>query len=132
MDSIFKVLLGVELSTLVGLEESKAFSKAIDEASTQTLYRIFDLSWKVKKFLNVGSEALMKKNVKLIKDFIDNVINKRIEQISTQKGDFVSHVYELQVNYYAVYVFAYQKYTLFTFVFEYARFLFFSFFILCL
>jgi Cytochrome P450 len=104
MDSIFEVLLGVELSTLVGPEESKAFSKAIDESSSQTLYRIFDLFWKVKKFLNVGSESQMKKNVNLIKDFIDNVINKRIDQISTQKGDFVSHLYDSEVSYSALYV----------------------------
>lgn len=91
MDSIFKVLLGVELSALAGSEQSKVFSRAIDEASCQTLHRIFDISWKVKRFLNIGSEAQMKKNVKLIKDFIDDVINKRIKQISTQKGNFVSH-----------------------------------------
>jgi hypothetical protein len=52
----------------------------------------------------------VKKKVSLIKSFIDNVINKRIDRISTQKGDFVSHLYDSQVNYYVMYV-----YTLFTF-----------------
>ncbi|KAJ3684277.1 hypothetical protein LUZ61_013441 [Rhynchospora tenuis] len=87
LDAIFKVGFGVELSTLSGLEESKAFSKAIDEASRQTLYRIFDPTWKVKKFLNIGSEAEMKQSVKLIEDFINNVIDKKIDQMNSQKKD---------------------------------------------
>ncbi|KAJ4759432.1 Cytochrome P450 704C1 [Rhynchospora pubera] len=90
MDSIFKVGFGVDLGTLSGLEESKAFAKAFDDASAQSLYRVFDVFWKIKRFFNIGSEAKMKKDVKLLNDFINNVIDKKTEKISTQKGDFMN------------------------------------------
>lgn len=71
-------------------KRAKHSRRHFDEASAQTLYRVFDIFWNVKRFLNIGAEARMKKNVKLIDDFIYNMIDKKIEQMSTQKGDFVS------------------------------------------
>ncbi|KAJ4811902.1 Cytochrome P450 704C1 [Rhynchospora pubera] len=87
MDSIFKVGFGVELGVLSGLEEGKAFSNAFDEASCQILYRYFDVFWKVKRFLNVGSEAKMKKNVQLIDDFVYAVISRKTKQLAEQGED---------------------------------------------
>jgi N-glycosylase/DNA lyase len=98
MDSIFKVGFGVDLGTLSDVEESKTFSKAFDEASAQTLYRVFDIFWQIKRFLNIGAEARMKKNVKLLNDFINNVIEKKIKQMySTQKEEFVSFLLDFVI-----------------------------------
>ncbi|XP_078154147.1 cytochrome P450 704B1-like [Carex rostrata] len=89
MDSIFKIGFGVELGVMSRLEEGKAFSKAFDEASCQIIYRYFDIFWKVKRFLNVGSEATMKKNIQLIDDFVYAVINRRIKQLTEQGLDIL-------------------------------------------
>ena len=90
MDSIFKIGFGIELGVLSGLEEGKAFSKAFDEASCQILYRFFDIFWKVKRFLNIGLEATMKKNLQLIDDFVYTVIDRKTKQMTEQGQDMVS------------------------------------------
>lgn len=93
MDSIFKIGFGVELGVLSGLEEGIAFSKAFDEASCQIVYRYFDVFWKAKRFLNVGSEAKMKKNILLIDDFVYEVISRKIKLWTEQGKDTVSIQY---------------------------------------
>ncbi|XP_078166896.1 cytochrome P450 704C1-like [Carex rostrata] len=89
MDSIFKIGFGVELGVLSGLEKGKAFSKAFDEASCQILYRFFDIFWKVKRFLNIGLEATMKKNLQLIDDFVYTVIDRKTKQMTEQGQDML-------------------------------------------
>ncbi|KAJ3697589.1 hypothetical protein LUZ61_001294 [Rhynchospora tenuis] len=84
LDSILKVGFGVELGVLSGLEEGKAFSKAFEEASCQIVYRFVDIFWKVKRFLNIGSESKMKKNIQLLDDFVYGVINKKSKQLAEQ------------------------------------------------
>lgn len=99
LDSIFKVGFGVELDTLSGSnEEGRKFAKAFDDSSCQLLRRFLDVSWKVKRFLNIGSEAEMKRNIKLIDDFVYKLIDKKSEQMSKQRGDFVSHLMSSQVS----------------------------------
>ncbi|KAI4977225.1 hypothetical protein ZWY2020_052015 [Hordeum vulgare] len=71
MDSIFKVGLGFELNTLSGSDESSIrFSKAFDEANSLVYYRYVDMFWQVKRHLNIGSEAKLKKNIQIIGDFV--------------------------------------------------------------
>ncbi|WOL05707.1 Cytochrome P450 [Canna indica] len=85
LDSIFKVGFGVELDTLSGSnEEGKIFSKAFDDSSAQVMQRYFDVFWKVKRFLCIGSEARMKTSIKLVDDFVYKLIDAKIEQESTQ------------------------------------------------
>lgn len=93
LDSIFKVGFGVELDTLSGSnKEGRVFAKAFDDSSSQLLRRYFDALWKVKKFLNVGLETKMRKDIKLIDDFVYKQIAIKIEQMSKQKDDFVSNI----------------------------------------
>ncbi|XP_073000900.1 cytochrome P450 704C1-like isoform X1 [Typha latifolia] len=88
LDSIFRIGFGCELGVLSGSNnEGKAFAKAFDEANCQLLTRYFDVFWKIKRFLNIGSEAIMKKNVKLIDDFVYKVIDRKIEQMSKQQQE---------------------------------------------
>ncbi|MQL86415.1 hypothetical protein Taro_018959 [Colocasia esculenta] len=85
MDSIFEVGFGENLDILSGSrEDAYAFAKAFDDASSLTLKRCFDLSWKMKRLLNVGSEAALKRNVKVIDGFVYKVIRRRREQMATR------------------------------------------------
>lgn len=90
LDSIFKVGFGVELSTLSGSSnEGRAFAKAFEDSSAQVFVRYFDVLWKFKRFLNVGSEAQMKKNLKVIDNFIYKLIDAKIQQKSKYGVEFV-------------------------------------------
>ncbi|KAL0304158.1 UNVERIFIED_CONTAM: cytochrome [Sesamum radiatum] len=60
LDSVFKVVLGVDLDSMRGTNEGSQFSKAFDEASEKTCFRYVDMTWPMKKFLNIGSEATLK------------------------------------------------------------------------
>ena len=70
LDSIFKVGFGVELNCLEGTsKEGNEFLKAFDD-SNAFIYRCYvDPLWKLKRFLNIGSEASLKKNVQIIDRF---------------------------------------------------------------
>ncbi|KAI5421415.1 hypothetical protein KIW84_045014 [Lathyrus oleraceus] len=90
LDSIFKVAFGTELDSMCGTnEEGKNFANAFDSASALTLYRYVDVFWKIKKFLNIGSEAELKKNTQLLNEFIIKLINTRIQQMKNSNGDSV-------------------------------------------
>jgi cytochrome P450 len=92
LDSIFKVGFGVSLGVLSGCsdEGAAAFARAFDDASEQLLYRFFDLSWKVKRLLNISSEAAMKRSIRTIDGFVYGVIDRKIEQMGRDQQEFVS------------------------------------------
>lgn len=86
LDSIFKVGFGTELNTLSGSnEEGNRFAEAFDDSSALTFYRYFDLFWKLKKLLNIGSEAVLMEKSKVLDQFVYNVIESKKEQISSQQ-----------------------------------------------
>ncbi|PIA49873.1 hypothetical protein AQUCO_01300546v1 [Aquilegia coerulea] len=84
MDSIFEVGFGVKLETLSGSKE-ESFSKAFDDCSALTLWRYVDISWKIKKFFNIGSEALIRKNLAIIDDFVYKIIHTKTKQRSESR-----------------------------------------------
>ncbi|CAN6268973.1 unnamed protein product [Urochloa humidicola] len=89
LDSIFKVGFGVNLGSLSRCsEEGAAFARAFDDASEQVLYRFFDVFWKVKRLLNIASEAAMKRSVRTINDFVYAVIDRKIEQMGGNHQEF--------------------------------------------
>lgn len=88
LDSIFKVAFGVELDSMCGTsEEGAEFSSAFDDASAMTLWRYVDVFWKIKNFLNIGSEAALKKNIKVIDNFVYKLIRRKIKQMHNSTGD---------------------------------------------
>ncbi|XP_075484209.1 cytochrome P450 704C1-like [Primulina tabacum] len=87
LDSVFKVVLGVDLDSMRGTDEGTQFSKAFDEASEMTCYRYVDMSWPIKKFLNVGSEATLKRCMKIVDSFVYKVIQSKTEQMNKPKDD---------------------------------------------
>ncbi|KAK4385086.1 cytochrome [Sesamum angolense] len=102
LDSVFKVVLGVDLDSMRGTNEGSQFSKAFDEASEMTCFRYVDMTWSIKKFLNIGSEATLKKCMKIVDGFVYKVIQSKIEQMSkpnenltVNKGDILSRFLEM-------------------------------------
>ncbi|KAG5009309.1 hypothetical protein AAZX31_07G079300 [Glycine max] len=88
LDSIFHVAFGTELDSMCGSnQEGKIFADAFDTSSALTLYRYVDVFWKIKKFLNIGSEARLKKNTEVVMEFVFKLINTRIQQMQTSKVD---------------------------------------------
>ncbi|XWS32291.1 hypothetical protein CRYUN_Cryun23aG0147300 [Craigia yunnanensis] len=79
MESIFKVGFGIDLNCMdwSNTEEGTTFMKAFDDASESVNLRFIDPLWKLKKSLNVGSEASLKKNIKVIDNFIHNAISTK-------------------------------------------------------
>lgn len=88
LDSIFRVAFGVELDSMCGSnEEGKKFSDAFDNASEMTLWRYVDISWKIKRALNIGSEAKLRDNIRTIDEFVYKLIHRKTEQMSRPEAD---------------------------------------------
>ncbi|KAE9460036.1 hypothetical protein C3L33_08051, partial [Rhododendron williamsianum] len=87
LDSIFKVAFGVELDSMCGSsEEGTKFSNAFDDSSAMTLRRYVDVFWSIKKALNMGAEAELKKNIKVIDDFVYKLIRSK-EKVAQEIKD---------------------------------------------
>ncbi|KAK0595998.1 hypothetical protein LWI29_011857 [Acer saccharum] len=87
-DSIFKVGFGVELNAVSGSNEfGNHFAKAFDDSNSIVFWRYVDPFWKLKRFLNIGLEASLKKNIKVIDDFIYELFRYKKEQLKNEKLD---------------------------------------------
>ncbi|KAI3942344.1 hypothetical protein MKW92_041481 [Papaver armeniacum] len=82
---------------LLGREEqgSQSVHEGLDDANELTYWRYCDLFWKLKRSFNIGSEATLKKNIKIVDNFVYEVIqNKRellsIEGYINEKEDILS------------------------------------------
>ncbi|KAL2903992.1 hypothetical protein RDABS01_002702 [Bienertia sinuspersici] len=87
LDSICKVGFGVEIGTLAADLPENSFARAFDTANIIVTLRFIDPLWKIKKFLNVGSEALLSESIRIIDDFTYSVIRKRKAEIEAAKTD---------------------------------------------
>ncbi|KAM5555667.1 hypothetical protein ABKV19_023541 [Rosa sericea] len=88
LDSIIKILLGIELDSMSGKdEEGNRFSHAFESGQEATLYRLIDMFWKIKRFLNIGKEAELKKNIKEVDHFLYKLINSKIETTQNPEDD---------------------------------------------
>ncbi|KAL0913880.1 hypothetical protein M5K25_017372 [Dendrobium thyrsiflorum] len=88
MDSIFKVGFGVELETLSGTDDlGVAFSRAFDEANHMVFRRYVDIFWKAKRNFNIGLEAQLKRNLKVIDEFVFQLIQRKREQMESRHND---------------------------------------------
>lgn len=81
LDSICKVGFGVEIRTLAPSLPDNGFAKAFDAANITVTLRLIDPLWKIKKFLRVGSEAILDESIKIIDDFTYSVIYRRKKEI---------------------------------------------------
>ncbi|XVF33464.1 hypothetical protein REPUB_Repub17cG0170500 [Reevesia pubescens] len=85
MESIFKVGFGIDLNCMdwSSNEEGTTFLKAFDDANESVSLRYIDPLWKLKRFLNIGSEASLKKNIKIIDYFIHTIISTKKKLLAT-------------------------------------------------
>lgn len=77
LDSICKVGFGVEIGTLTPNLPENRFARAFDNANIIVTLRFIDPLWKLKKILNVGSEALLDQSIKTVDEFTYSVIRRR-------------------------------------------------------
>ncbi|KAL6127034.1 hypothetical protein ACLB2K_075079 [Fragaria x ananassa] len=104
LDSIVKILLGIDLDTMSATNnEGIRFANALAYASGSIIYRVGDVFWRIKRFLNIGTEAAIRKNMKVLDDFIYNLINIKIEKLHKseeqdeqplKRRDFISKLLE--------------------------------------
>ncbi|PRQ57681.1 putative abieta-7,13-dien-18-ol hydroxylase [Rosa chinensis] len=86
LDSMFKVGFGIELNCLEGSsKDGIEFMKAFDESTALTYWRYVDPFWQLKRFLNIGCEAALKKYVKVIHDFVHQHIRRKRELLAVKK-----------------------------------------------
>lgn len=92
--SLFEVGLGIDLNHMEKLsDEGTIFAKAFDDANELVFTRFFyPVIWELQRFLNIGSEAVFKKNVKIVDNFVYNVINTKRELLA-MNPDCVSPSY---------------------------------------
>ncbi|TKY45072.1 Cytochrome P450 704C1 [Spatholobus suberectus] len=91
LDSVLKIVLGVDLDTICGTyEEGTEFSNAFDEASAITLYQYVDVFWKIKRFLNIGSEAVLRNRIKVVDEFVYKLIRIKTASAKERKANMVS------------------------------------------
>ncbi|KAM0961643.1 hypothetical protein FF1_021016 [Malus domestica] len=81
LDSICKVGFGVEIGTLAPNLPDNHFTKAFDTANIIVTLRFIDPLWRIKRYLNVGSEALLDKSIQTIDNFTYSVIQRRKAEI---------------------------------------------------
>jgi cytochrome P450 len=88
MDSICKVAFGIEVNSLTNTNSGAeaSFAKAFDAANTMLFWRYFDITWKLKRYFNIWSEANMKEIIKRVDDFVYKVIQSRRREISAQNN----------------------------------------------
>lgn len=102
LDSIFEVGFGVRLNCLDGTsKEGAEFMKAFDDSNALVYWRFVDPFWKIKRFLNIGSEASLKHNIKVIDGFVHRLIKTKRDLLYVQH-DLVSIIF-----YYYLYAFRY-------------------------
>ncbi|KAH9761803.1 cytochrome P450 704B1 [Citrus sinensis] len=76
-----QVGFGVEIGTLAPNLPDNRFAQAFDTANIIVTLRFIDPLWKIKRFLHLGSEALLDKSIKVIDDFTYSVIKRRKAEI---------------------------------------------------
>ncbi|KVI10055.1 cytochrome P450 [Cynara cardunculus var. scolymus] len=66
---------------MMDLQASNRFMKAFDDSNGLVYWRFVDLLWKVKRYLNIGSEAVLKENIRIIDNFVYKLIRNKREQM---------------------------------------------------
>ncbi|KAJ0987438.1 hypothetical protein J5N97_005794 [Dioscorea zingiberensis] len=97
LDSICKVGFGVEIGTLSPNLPDNSFAQAFDEANTVVTLRFIDPLWRIKRFLQIGSEALLERSIKVVDDFTYSMIRRRKAEWKNNKmkHDILSRFIEL-------------------------------------
>ncbi|RLN18306.1 Cytochrome P450 86B1 [Panicum miliaceum] len=99
LDSICKVGFGVEIGTLSPDLPENSFAQAFDAANIIVTLRFIDPLWRVKRFLHVGSEALLEQSIKLVDEFTYSVIRRRKAEIVEARASGKQEKFASLLNY---------------------------------
>ncbi|KAI3959346.1 hypothetical protein MKW98_018936 [Papaver atlanticum] len=88
LDSICKVGFEVEIGSLAHELPNHRFAKACDDATSTVTYRFINPLWRLKKFFNVGSEALFVQSIQVIDEFTYSLINIRKAELQGAKATY--------------------------------------------
>ncbi|KAJ7195390.1 hypothetical protein O6H91_Y511700 [Diphasiastrum complanatum] len=77
LDSICKIGFGVDVGCLSPSLPTVPFAAAFDDANVRIIRRYVDFTWKIKRALNVGEEAKLRKCIAVVNSFIYKVIEAR-------------------------------------------------------
>jgi len=89
-DAIAEIAFGTQVDSLGGVACDVEFQRAFDAMQERSTQRLFDLFWKVKKFLNVGAEAQMARDLDIVEDYIKMIISKRESMEGEDGSDLLS------------------------------------------
>jgi cytochrome P450 len=89
MDAICKLGFGIETNSLsiTNSGPEASFANALETADSTIFKRYFDPTWKLKRYFNIGSEAIIKESIKTVDDFIANIIQTKRREISLQNNN---------------------------------------------
>ncbi|KAI3756856.1 hypothetical protein L1987_56679 [Smallanthus sonchifolius] len=95
LDSIFKVAFGTDLDSMCGSSEDGArFSNAFDDASALTLKRYVDITWKIKKLFNIGSEGKYQ-GMSLTTNVKNYLLTLELSKLQLKKEDILSRFLQI-------------------------------------
>ncbi|KAL0711363.1 hypothetical protein Bca4012_018341 [Brassica carinata] len=90
LESIFKVGFGVELKCLHEFsKEGEEFMEGFDEGNVATSLRFIDPLWKLKRFLNIGSQSRLKKSIDTIDKFVYKLITTKRKELAKEQNTAV-------------------------------------------
>ncbi|KAL9265747.1 Cytochrome P450 704C1-like protein [Drosera capensis] len=80
-----QVAFGVDLDCIAGTnEEGKKFCADFDASNALTTWRYFDVLWTIKRFLNVGREAKLKRSIEGVNRFVYKIIEEARQNPSSE------------------------------------------------
>lgn len=93
-DSICKVVFGIDINSISSTKSESgpeaSFAKAFDVANAMVFHRhMVGSFWKVQRFLNVGSEATLRENIKMVDAFLYRVIHIRMQEMFSAEKENV-------------------------------------------
>ncbi|ETO35521.1 cytochrome P450 [Reticulomyxa filosa] len=95
LDSFIEICFGRSLEIVESAPNEHAFSQAFDESIHICSARSVDLFWKWKKSLSIGNEQLVKKNEKILNEFVYRLLDidtrrRLIDESGVDKHDIIS------------------------------------------
>ncbi|KAH7446240.1 hypothetical protein KP509_01G046600 [Ceratopteris richardii] len=90
MDSLRKLLFGMDGQNLETRLPEDPFGKAFDNVNDIIITRLVNPFWKIQRALNMGKEKIVNKNLEVLNSLISNIIEKRKENMSVQALNFKS------------------------------------------
>ena len=76
-DSINEIAFGRSVNSLEGNKRDTEFCRCFDDAQANAFSRFSNPIWVVMKYLNIGSEKSLKKSLKVVNDYIRDVLVDR-------------------------------------------------------